>query len=188
MNFSMNSISFALLLTIGSSLSYAGVKDVDQHTMIQLLQWDNLLPNDAAFASPGHENSLVKVYFNSIAEPTFRRYQPGIKLEFPPGSIIAKSFVADQKSSRLAAKRIFYMTKMDKGYDPENGDWSYTSYLVDKSSGDFMKLDQGRIPDCIGCHKAYQAQDYVLTLQRYYESKGLLQRMKDYFAKFLASN
>jgi hypothetical protein len=43
------------------------------------------LDDDAAFNSPGHENSLVKVYFNEIAEKTFRTYRPGHQTEVPPG-------------------------------------------------------------------------------------------------------
>ncbi len=183
MNIKTTSLIMTLLLGLTTFASAAEVQDVDQRTMVQLLQWNNILADDAAFPSPGHENSLVKVYFNEIAEPSFRIYKPGQQPEFPPGSVIAKSFVKDQQTSRLAARRIFYMTKMDKGYDPENGDWSYTSYLVDQRSGDFMKLDQGRIADCIACHKAYKDRDYVYTLQRYYESKGLLQKIRDHFAK-----
>lgn len=157
---------------------------VNESTLVDMLEWENILPFDAAFVSPGHEDSLVKVYYNSAARPTFAAHRAGKKALFAPGSIISKAFVDDKEFPRLAARRIFFMEKMPAGFDPDNGDWSYTSILMDKRTGKFETVSSGALPDCVSCHKAYEAQDYVLTLERHVEARQPLARVKGLFQKY----
>ncbi len=176
-------IRLSLLMSlIGFTQAARGA--VDESTLVDMLDWQNILPFDGAFASPGHENSLVKVYYNEAARSAFAQYEPGKKIAFAPGSIISKAFIDDKELPRLAARRFFFMEKMPAGFDPEHGDWFYTSILLDKRLGQFEKVASGALPDCIACHKAYATQDYVLTLDRSFQAKQPIALVKQLFQKY----
>ena len=65
-------------------------------------------------------------------------------------------------------KIVAVMYKREKGYDPKNQDWFYTKYNPDGSPQKNPKgvLLTGRVPKCLGCHKAAAGGDYVYSFDR----------------------
>lgn len=148
---------------------------IQQKELSQLIHMQNILGKNQAFVSDGHEKSLVKVYANEMALQTYRDYEPGRDLEFPEGSFIIKAFVSSEKQDPLQSSRLLVMKKVP-GSDPQNHDWAYASFVRAANQADFEAILAGRPSDCIRCHQAYQAWDYVLTIDRYYKDQNFLSR------------
>jgi hypothetical protein len=178
-------LAFGTASADGSPSSSSSSSEVSESTLIDMLEWENILPFDESFISPGHENSLVKVYFNALAKPTFASYGSGRKASFAVGSIISKAFIDDKEFPRLKARRVFFMQKMAPGFDPDHGDWSYSSILMDSRVGKFEKVSSGALPECIACHKNYADQDYVLSLERSKQGRQPLEILKALLHNFI---
>ena len=81
----------------------------------------------------------------------------------PVGSIIVKEkWWWDGNPRHLAAYAA--MTKREPGFDTDHGDWEYL--YVELGNGfqePTMKpqVARGRLQECIGCHQAASAKDYL---------------------------
>ena len=80
-----------------------------------------------------------------------------IKPLFPVGSEVFKPLYSDAEGKEFA--RLVIMVKMEEGYDSDNGDWWYGVY---DESGTEMAYE-GRIPECIRCHKMAIETDYLFS-------------------------
>lgn len=77
------------------------------------------------------------------------------KDNYPVHSKIIKSKLPKKKSTEAILYTV--MTKMEDGYDSENGNWRY-SVLDGKTA---RELAAGRIESCIECHKDYKETGYI---------------------------
>ena len=108
---------------------------------------------DGFVVSEGHSNSWVRIYVNDLAKDIYlSRSAP-----YPECAQIVKSAYHDADGSSFRGLTV--MVKMPAGYDPENADWWYGKY---DESGTFM-LKQGKLFDCIACHKQASETDYLFS-------------------------
>ena len=114
-------------------------------------QWAAITPKPVR--SHGHSNNWVDIYTNKLAEKTYRAasspYQTCAK--------IVKPIYTD--STGRTIRKLTIMVKMPPGYDSENADWWYGVY---DASGTDMKR-QGKLMDCIPCHKQAAETDYLFS-------------------------
>jgi hypothetical protein len=68
-------------------------------------------------------------------------------------SIILKENYAPNK--KLMAVTVMYKVK---GYNPNDGDWFWVKY-----DRNFKVLSEGKVPDCLGCHRTVKNNDYLFT-------------------------
>ena len=93
------------------------------------------------------------IYVNKLAEATYLSasspYQECAK--------IVKPIYTDSNGTNI--RKLTIMVKMYPGYDSENADWWYGVY--DASGLDMW--DEGKLPDCIICHKQAAETDYLFS-------------------------
>jgi hypothetical protein len=113
--------------------------------------WTSVTPEPVR--SKAHSNNWVGIYVNKLAESTYLSasspYQVCAK--------IVKPIYNDSSGTNI--KKLTIMVKMPPGYDPENADWWYGIY--DASGIDMW--DEGKLPDCIVCHKQAAETDYLFS-------------------------
>jgi hypothetical protein len=98
-----------------------------------------------------HYRAHVHVYVNPVGMSAVSAATQA----FPPGSIIVKEKLAtDGKVTGVGG-----MIKRASGYDAVNGDWEYFYY------GGPSRFSSGRIANCIECHRAANATDYVYSVR-----------------------
>ncbi len=114
-------------------------------------QWTSVTPEPVR--SKAHSNNWVGIYVNKLAESTYLSasslYQVCAK--------IVKPIYNDSRGTNI--KKLTIMVKMPPGYDPENANWWYGIY--DASGIDMW--DEGKLPDCIICHKQAAETDYLFS-------------------------
>ena len=130
--------------------------------------WKNTYKiNTTPLESEGHV-AYIDIYVNDIAKEAYLKE----KSIFPVDSLILKPLFNDLKRTIFA--RLVIMLKMEKGYDPENGDWWYGVY--DESGT--VNFHQGRIHSCIVCHKEGESTDYTFSESVNLEISRLASREK----------
>jgi cytochrome c553 len=109
--------------------------------------------NEATFVSKGHGKAWVDVH----VDPAFvDAYRAGAA-PMPVGIRVVKAAHDDVEGSPGEVTGVTAMTKMEPGYDPENGDWFYGVY---DPSGTVPKR-QGKLAACIGCHDQWPERDHL---------------------------
>jgi len=113
--------------------------------------WEKVTPRPVR--SKGHSNNWVGIYVNELAKETYLSsgspYQVCAK--------IVKPVYTDSRGKVVI--KLTIMVKMAPGYDPENANWWYGVY---GASGTDM-WDEGKLPDCIICHKQATETDYLFS-------------------------
>ena len=113
--------------------------------------WTSVTP--VPVRSKGHSNNWVGIYVNKLAEVTYLSasspYQVCAK--------IVKPIYTDASGKNV--RKLTIMVKMPPGYDSENSDWWYGVY--DASGMDMW--DEGKLLDCIICHKQATETDYLFS-------------------------
>lgn len=92
--------------------------------------------------------SHLTTYVNDKGTLAIRRGEP-----MRPGSFIVKEVYTLEK--KLAAINVMYKVE---GYNPAAGDWFWAEY---GSDGTVRKA--GRAQECINCHAAKKANDFIMT-------------------------
>ena len=92
--------------------------------------------------------SYLTTYVNDKGTSALRRSEP-----MRPGSFIVKEVYTLEK--KLAAINVMYKVE---GYNPAAGDWFWAEY---GSDGSVRKA--GRVQECISCHAAGKANDFIMT-------------------------
>jgi hypothetical protein len=77
------------------------------------------------------------------------------RVSFPVGSIIVKE--KRHTLDRTDPELLTVMLKRERGYNPETGDWDFAA-LDGKA---VIVQAQGKLENCIRCHKMVPASDYV---------------------------
>lgn len=113
--------------------------------------WTSVTPEPVK--SKGHSNNWVGIYVNKLAEATYL----SASTPYQVCAKIVKPIYAD--SSGASIRKLTIMVKMPPGYDSENADWWYGVY--DASGTDMW--DEGKLPDCIICHKQAAETDYLFS-------------------------
>ena len=114
-------------------------------------QWAGITPKPVK--SEGHSNNWVGIYLNEIAETTYRLASSPYQV----CSKIVKPIYTDENGTTV--RKLTIMVKMPPGYDPENANWWYGIY---DASGTDMWVE-GKLPDCIVCHKQAVETDYLFS-------------------------
>jgi hypothetical protein len=76
---------------------------------------------------------------------------------YPECAKVVKPLYSDAEGTRVDKMTI--MVKMATGYDPENSDWWYA---LSNGPGTFL-IEQGRVDNCILCHKEAAETDYLFS-------------------------
>lgn len=148
-------LSTLLLLTSasaenGDSKTVVKHDDKDEYTFPR---WKSMFRlNDMPLKSHAHR-AWVDIYVNRYAREAYTKRAA----LFPIDSIIVKPLYSDAQRSAIA--RLVIMMKMDKGYDPKNGDWWYGAYDESGMEG----WHQGKIKSCIKCHSRAKETDYMFS-------------------------
>jgi len=146
--------TFALNATIAlgaESISTAESCSSTEMTFEDWRNWSSVTPRPVR--SKAHSNNWVGIYLNKLAESTYLSasspYQVCAK--------IVKPIYTDSSGTNI--RKLTIMVKMSPGYDPENADWWYGIY--DASGTDMW--DEGKLSDCITCHKQAVETDYLFS-------------------------
>jgi len=130
-----------------------GVVKQDQKKQFTFPCWKSLHKlNAEALESDSHQ-AWFDIYVNALAK---KAYTEKLNL-FPVGSIVLKPLYPNPQRTKTA--RLTIMTKMEKGYDSENGDWWYGVY--DETGMEVSH--QGKIKSCIKCHALAKETDYMFS-------------------------
>jgi hypothetical protein len=113
--------------------------------------WTSVTPEPVR--SKGHNNNWVGIYVNELAEATYLSASSPYRV----CAKIVKPIYTDASGKNV--RKLTIMVKMSPGYDPENADWWYGIY--DESGTDVW--DEGKLPDCIICHKQATETDYLFS-------------------------
>ena len=99
-----------------------------------------------------HLNKYVSVFVNPVGrEEMMTKQRP----KFPIGSMIVKEKLGSADST--TPEVLTAMIKRGPGYNPESGDWEYL--VLDGAASKI--IEQGKLTQCSGCHRAYQYSDFV---------------------------
>lgn len=113
---------------------------------------DGSPPKNAAPKDAGpHSDYYCHIFINDLGLPTMKTG----KGEYPIGTVIVKQKFYDPEGTRTEFFTL--MRKREDGYDPDNGNWEYST--VDQTATKI--LSRGRTESCIGCHSDYTETDYV---------------------------
>lgn len=157
---SMKNVLLALILStmIMIDLSASQTDDEvvinhDDKNQFTFPRWKSLHKlNTEALVSVDH-NAWFDIYLNTIAK---KAYLGKLSL-LPIGSIILKPLYPDEQRSETS--KLTIMLKMEKGYDPEHGDWWYGVYDETGMEG----YSRGKIQTCIKCHTQAKKTDYMFS-------------------------
>ena len=133
--------------------------------LMEFAKWTPVFEGDKAFESQGHGGIIVRSYLNEIAT-THIKMAPQV-YPLAQGSILAKAVVATESTPVSEASRVYFMKKEAPGFDPENGDWSYS--LAKRVDGKLM-MDSSISPKevlCVSCHVKFKKFDNVKTVEFY---------------------
>ena len=97
-------------------------------------------------------DSYIDVYVNPAGRRAMFTPAP---LSFPEGTIIVKEKRKD--GSETDPELLTVMLKRSKGYNAETGDWDFA--VLDGKAAAVQA--QGKLENCIQCHKTVAASDYV---------------------------
>jgi hypothetical protein len=114
-------------------------------------QWTNVTP--VPVRSKGHSNNWVGIYVNKLAKATYL----SASSPYAACAKIVKPIYTDSSGENI--RKLTIMVKMSPGFDPENADWWYGVY--DESGTDMW--DEGKLSDCIICHKQAADTDYLFS-------------------------
>jgi hypothetical protein len=95
----------------------------------------------------------VGIYVNNRAEATYLSASSPYQI----CAKIVKPIYTDASGTNI--RKLTIMVKMPPGFDPENADWWYGIY--DESGTDMW--DEGKLSDCIICHKQAAETDYLFS-------------------------
>lgn len=109
--------------------------------------------NDAVFASKGHGKKPADVYVSPQYADWYKSLADGQKA--PVGFQAAKVHYKAMDGAEVA--NMLVMTKMQAGYDPDNGDWFYAIYDATGTKA----MQAGKIEGCINCHSASDDTDFL---------------------------
>jgi len=114
-------------------------------------EWTLVTPRP--IVSEGHSNNWVSIYVGQLAKDIYL----SASAPYPECAKVVKPIYNDAEGKSV--RKLTIMVKMAPGYDPENGDWWYASY---DASGTIVR-EQGRLDDCIPCHKQATETDYLIS-------------------------
>jgi hypothetical protein len=99
-----------------------------------------------------HADKFITVYVNDAGKQALlKEANP----QFPQGAIIVKEKVDNPLST--APELLTAMMKREKGFNPPSNDWEFMVL-----SGDAKTIiERGKLENCITCHTAKRAQDFV---------------------------
>ncbi len=115
-------------------------------------QWAKTTPEP--YFSREHGNRWVTIYFDDLADTS----DQSISAPYAVCAKIIKVHFTD--ISGATPRKLFLMTKMPAGFDPDHGDWWYGNY--NHTVGPAI-IEQGAIEACIDCHKKASSLDYVFS-------------------------
>ena len=113
--------------------------------------WTRVTPKPVR--SKAHSNNWVGIYVNNRAEATYLSASSPYQI----CAKIVKPIYTDASGTNI--RKLTIMVKMPPGFDPENADWWYGIY--DESGTDMW--DEGKLSDCIICHKQAAETDYLFS-------------------------
>ena len=117
-------------------------------------------PANASASSSGvdpHTGRYINVYVN---DKGFAEMSTKKKPVFPEGTMILKEKIGhagETEINKYGQPELFtVMIKREKGFNAECGDWEFATVEVKTS-----KIERGKTPSCMGCHKNYKGTDFV---------------------------
>jgi hypothetical protein len=147
--------AYLLIIFSLSSLQIAtasGFDECDIESTIAIEDWREWNKTSPTPYLSGEHSSWATIYFDELAGKSSQSANG----QFSPCAKIIKVHFTDV--SGTAIRKLFLMTKMPAGFDPDHGDWWYGNY--DASVGAGM-IEQGVIEGCISCHQRASALDYI---------------------------
>lgn len=104
---------------------------------------------------------FLQVYADAAAAPSYRLYEMGARM--PEGATLLKRSFRVGADGKAEAFRIFIMTRERTGYAPDAHDWRFAVFQPDGTLiGETGGRGDANVRFCIECHRAAQAQDYLL--------------------------
>lgn len=124
-------------------------------------------PASAARTTDGpHSNKFITVFVNDKGKQALLKEASP---QFPQGAIIVKEKLASETAD--VPELLTAMVKREPGFNPSSNDWEFMVLGGDAKT----VIERGKLENCITCHTAKRAQDFVF---RNYLSPADWGRMK----------
>ena len=114
--------------------------------------------NKVSFFAPANDFGWGNIFVNDIAKKYKKNQFIG---EFSEGSIIVKeSFIFDI-DGYITVGPLFYMKKMEKGFNKKSNNWKFVEVDLDGSFIETSKSDPLSTKRCIKCHGKREGSDFL---------------------------
>ncbi|NND70466.1 MAG: hypothetical protein HKN43_02700 [Rhodothermales bacterium] len=136
--------------TTGAAV-WAYIQDADYQNT-----WTSWPGKGSLYTGQQPHGALLTTYLNDVAAEALASKSGSM----PDGAIIVKeNYMPDEN---LAAVTVMHKVQ---DYNPAEGNWFYSKHLPDGALDQMpngMGM-QGKVPGCIGCHRAQSANDFIFT-------------------------
>jgi len=129
--------------------------------------------NKISFYAPANDFGWGNVFVNKIAD----KYKKNEYVSsFDKGSVIVKeSFVFDI-DGKITVGPLFYMLKMEKGFNKSSNDWKFVEVGLDGTHVETAKFNPAATQKCISCHGKRKKTDFLYFIKSNLVSLPLLTR------------
>tara|TARA_Y100001934_G_scaffold179274_1_gene212072 strand:- start:180 stop:728 length:549 start_codon:yes stop_codon:yes gene_type:complete len=118
--------------------------------------------NRHSFYAPANDFGWANLFVNAPAKRYGANEFTGV---FAPGSTIVKeSFVFDVDGS-VGVGPLFYMIKMQPGFNAESGDWKFVEADLDDHVAETKGVNGEATARCIVCHGKRRTQDCLFFIK-----------------------
>jgi len=128
--------------------------------------------NTAPYQSATHGARYVSNYTNAVGKAYGKFEEAGV---MPVGTLITKDSFTAVADGDIYPGPLFFMEKMDAGFNPKSGDWKYTMVMPD---GSLFGITNGEgsenVEYCIGCHAAVEDQDHLYFIPDEFRCRALV--------------
>jgi hypothetical protein len=121
-----------------------------------------LRANEVSFYAPANDFGWANVFLNKKSEKyKINKYTSN----FLPGSTIVKeSFVFDI-SGNISVGPLFYMIKMEKGFNDSSNDWKFVEVNLDGTYAETLGINSDVTRRCIRCHGKRRETDFLFFIK-----------------------
>lgn len=115
------------------------------------------------YVSATHGGRFVDNYANRIAAEEYGKFEDGGPM--PQGAALIKDSFTVGPDGAVSVGPLFIMEKMDRGFNPDTGDWRYIMFMPGGKLFGMTKGDNSAgMAFCHECHTAAEDNDYLFFL------------------------
>ena len=126
--------------------------------------------NKISFYAPANDFGWGNVYVNRIAD----KYKENKYISnFDKGSVIVKESFLFDINGGISVGPLFYMMKMEKGFNKESNDWKFVEVDLDGTHVETVRSNTAATQKCIECHGRKINSDFLYFIKPNLNSPSL---------------